>query len=521
MNTKISVQFLGGVASNDNLTGSCNLLTVKQGKRINRILIDIGLIQTNIKKLFNENLNILNRLDPKNINAIILTHSHIDHVGRLPLLVKNGFGKQGKVFCTKATAKILPIMLEDSAKIQALDANHLNKSRTNRKQKNLNGDRSSLRQGKYDRRYKKQKVNRNKTKVKALYDHNDVEASMNLIKNNGFLYHIWSKIAKNIDLKFYPSGHVLGGAIVVIRIKTENDYLYLGFSGDLGRRDGIILPPPEFIQEKINYWFSESTYGGLVHPNRSKEIERLINIAKKSWTEKKKILIPSFALERTQEIIYLLSYYMSKKIIPPLIIYLDSPMANKITSTFRKNWKTHMFVDQGMLSFNPFDTQENPYLETIDSKEESQKLLKKPAPHVIIAGSGMCDAGRIRNYLYANLNKEKTIICLVGYMAKDSLGRKLKDAWPIVKINGQSLEVKAEIVSFDSFSAHADSAWLSDYAHYIIKMGQLKKIFLIHGEEKRATKLKEEIIKKIAKPKNNYWLKNIIIPNLNQKINLF
>jgi len=515
----ITVKFLGGVAG-DNLTGSSVLLTVRRGKETFRCLIDAGLIQCSSREFFDKNREILNELKPGYLDAIILTHPHLDHIGRLPLLVKNGFGQRGRIICTEATASLLRVMLEDSAKIQAIESESLktknfNGAERKNKQKNYRRDRGT--RGNYDRiqsRLQKKKKTKHDNACDPLYNLEDVSATCALVKNGGFLYKTWLKLAKGISLKFYPSGHVLGGAISVIKIETKTKTTYLGFSGDLGRQDGIILPPPEIVEEKLDYWFSESTYGGEVHPERDEEIAQLLKIVARAANNKQKIIIPSFALERTQEIVYLLSYYMSINQIPKIPIYLDSPMATKITEVFAKNWDAQMFEDQSLLTFNPFS--DNPFLTTIADQESSLALIQEPGPYIVIAGSGMCDAGRVREHLRVGLGQEKTIIFLVGYMARNSLGRRLKDGLPIIKMNGVEIVVKAEIIGFDSFSAHADSPFLTSYAKELATNNQLQKIFLIHGEDDGATFLKADMLE--ALPNNHNWLENIIIPKLGQEV---
>lgn len=511
MYTHIKVSFLGGLASGDNLTGSCILLTVEQGKSISNIIVDIGLIQCSFKESLIKNQRILSQLNIKSIDSIILTHSHTDHVGRLPLLVKNGFC--GRVICTKSSAKILPIMLDDTAKIQAIEAHYI-RDRDLKDQNNLISNRSKSRDalclGKYDQRRNKKNIVE-EISCEPLYDSRDVALTMTMVKNDGFDYYEWIKISKNILLKFYPSGHVLGGAIVVLKIKDVKRDIYLGFSGDLGRPDGIILPPPQIVNEELDYWFIESTYGGKVHPTRNQEIFQIQEIIREAANKNQKILIPSFALERAQEIIYLLSFYMSIGEIPSIPIYLDSPLASRITDIFEDNWNLGMFLDQNRLKFNPFSIYENKYLKLISKDEDSNSLSLKSGPYIVIAGSGMCDAGRIRSHLYNNLSRNDAIICLVGYMAVNSLGRKLQEGLPIVRMNKKDIMVKARIIKFESFSAHADSNYLTEYTKNVAT--KCKKIFIIHGEEASAVALKLQLMNNLTGNKTSEnWLKDIIIP---------
>lgn len=514
MNANIRVQFLGGLAG-DNLTGSCILLTVIYKKQISKFLIDAGIIQYGFKESFKKNREILDQLRPRGLDAIILTHSHIDHVGRVPLLVKHGFGGQkGRIITTEATASLLPVMLEDSAKIQAIDSEHLKTKVVLENLKNFKDHGGKKKRSYYQT--KREMIKNSDGDLDPLYDLDDVKATCTLIKNGGFPYKIWIKLAKGINLKFYPSGHVLGGAICVIGIQDKNKEIFIGFSGDLGRQDGIILPPPEMVEEELSYWVSESTYGGSTHPGRDEEISQLLKLITRASNEKKKVIIPSFALERAQEIVYLLSYYMKIGKIPVMPIYLDSPMAKKITEIFSRNWDLKMFEGQEALDFNPFSVDQNPYLKTIDDQESSLALIKEPGPYIVIAGSGMCNAGRVRDHLRSGLGQKQTIVCLVGYMAKRSLGRELKDGQPIVRMNRIEIAVKAEIAVFDSFSAHADSPFLTSYANYIASNRKLKKIFLNHGEGQGATSLKLEMLETL--PKGYDWLQNIVVPKLKQEV---
>lgn len=475
---KAKLKFLGGLVNE--ITGSSYLLRAYHGKKRLNVLIDAGLIQCNFNDSLEKNKEILNQIDPSQIDYIILTHSHIDHIGRLPLLVKNGFS--GRIICTEGTASLLKIMLEDSAKIQVAEALYLNK----KSKKEVSGGKSDrLTRGAYDRRRKTKR----KESIEPLYTSDDVAPTTDLIKNGGYPYHQWVHLSKDVAVKFYASGHVMGGAVCVFRLKDGSGDTFLGFTGDLGRQDGIILPPPELVEEDLHIFVTESTYGGRVHPSRDEEIDKIVELVRIAVKKKKRIIIPSFALERAQEIIYLLSYYMSVKKIPIIPIFLDSPLASKITKVFSEAWSEGMFSDQGQLTFNPF-SQENPYLKIITEQKESDELIAKSGPYIVIAGSGDCNSGRVRGHLRINLPKKDTMVFLVGYMPKNSLGRNLKEK-SLVRMNQEEIKVEAEIIPFDSFSAHADSIFLRDYARDNLKWGQEpKNIFIVHGELESARTLK-------------------------------
>jgi metallo-beta-lactamase family protein len=500
MDTRASVKFLGGTADGDNPTGSCHLLTIEMEKRKNYFLIDSGLIQSSFKESSIKNLEILQMIKPSMIDGIILTHAHVDHSGRIPLLVKHGFN--GRIYCSEQTANMLPIMLKDNAKIQLSEASYRTSKNKERVQSNYD-DSSRRWGGNYDRKKNKLKMMRKKDSLcEPLYNLEHVEQTCALIKNNGYGYGEWIKLAKGVELKFYPSGHVLGGAICIIKIAKHEGFFYSGFIGDLGRPDGIILPPPEKVEEPVDDWLFESTYGGKIHPPREQENERLIGIVNRAVAEKRKIIIPSFALERTQEIIFLISKFIVQGKIPKIAIYLDSPMATKITEVFSAAWQSPgLFKEQNEINFNPFCPQQNTILKPIEGPTASSELIKLEGSHIVIAGSGMCHAGRIRGHLRAGLGSKKTTVCLIGYMVKGSLGRQLQEGYKMVRMNKEDILVNAEIEVFGSFSAHADSPGLVDYAESI-KTERLKKIFLVHGELKSATDLKVELMKKLNMTKD-------------------
>ncbi len=513
----VKIQFLGGVATEKiGLTGSCTLVTVMQGDRTTKTLIDVGLVQCGSQYFFQKNLEILQTVNPKNIDVVILTHAHIDHVGRLPILIKRGF--KGRIFCTNPTADLIEIMLNDTAKIMAIDSRNINRKIRKNPLRSKKPSRSNYRKL-HNRELRKRC--KSAGRVEALYDANDVKEVLELVKYRGCGYHIWMQLDRNIFLKLYQSGHVLGGAICVIKVKeTGAKDIYLGFSGDIGREDGIILPPPEIVEEPLNCWVTESTYGGKIHPLREDEVNKLIHLVKEAIAAKGVIIIPSFALERAQEILYLLSHYIEIGEIPKVTIYLDAPMATKITDIFSAHWDKGMFSDQHMLGFNPFDIKQNQWFKIISKQDDSKALVGSPGPYIVIAGSGACDAGRVREHLRVGLEKENTFVFLVGYMFANSLGRKLKENATFVRINNKEIKVKSRIVAFDAFSAHADGQWLVSYTKQIInrfdESGGLKQyIFINHGENKNATLLKDDIIESM-----NYrrgLTDMIFIPNLNQE----
>ena len=497
----------GGAANNeDNITGSCTLVSLQGVQHPFRMLVDFGMWQGNYQRSYEMNRKL--KFLPSTINACVFTHPHIDHIGRGPMLPKMGF--DGRFFVTEPCANILGIQWRDSVKIFLSEQKYRNKRNEE--------DRPITKKDKKKNSIKKQSGNGSD----ILYGLEDVAVAESIVKNSGLPYYTWTKIHKTVDLKFYPSGHVLGGAIVVLRIKRRKglDPVYIGFSGDLGRKDGIILPPPAMVDEPLDFWFIESTYGGIIHPTRDQEFDTLLSAVRIACEQKGRILIPSFALERAQEIIYLLSSYLKQKKIPEIPIYLDSPLAEAITSVFREYWNRGMFSDQYNLSFNPYSLAENTFLKLVQGSNNSESLAEGKSSCIIIAGSGMCEAGRIRSHLRQKLPDSSTAVVCVGYMAKDTLGQKLVDKHPIVTMNGQPVDVNAQIYPFNSFSAHADGPFLASYTAEIIEKAaraskpKQTRVFINHGDLKRAQNLKQDIIGCVGRNYRDY----IEIPRQYEKL---
>lgn len=530
---KVKISFLGGVVGDGadvNLTKSSTMLRVRNGKEESTVLVDCGLWQGKKELFIRRNKNF--SFNPLLIDGVILTHAHIDHNGRLPILIQKGFGEhngRGRIFATGSSRDITEIMLFDAEKINALEVKKA-KRRAKKEKEPLSGRRwkkaLEKRILKMDRDEADQfmdEIEKLKRKKKMegwevqLFNKADVKKSMTLFKCHDY-GPLFFKVAKDIYAKFYPSGHVLGGAICVIRIdraiEGENKPIYIGFSGDLGRRDGIILPAPKLVQEPLDYWITESTYGAMNHPRRRDELKRFLELVEVCKRNKSKIMIPSFALERTQELVYLLSYHMHKKNIPKVPIYLDSPLALKIMEVYAEQWYTPMFKDQDMLDFNPFDLEENKYIRIVESHQQSQSLAYKKGPAIVIAGSGMADAGRIRNHLKAGLSDRNNIVCIVGYAVPNTPGRKLVDREPSIVMDGLVISNNARMEKFGSFSAHADQEYLTHYTQEIIrKSPNLKKIFINHGGLKNGWGLKDYLLGKLPYT----WQEKIIIPKAEEE----
>lgn len=435
---KMRVKILG---AGKIVTGSCYSLETKES----RILIDCGMFQGS-KDMERMNYEPFN-FDPKDFDAMILTHSHLDHCGRIPKLVKYGF--RGKIFATEATKALAYIIMMDSANIAKKDVEHENKRRS--------------KEGLPAR--------------KPLYNEDDIKRVMRLFEIVEYDKDI--RITKNIFARFYDAGHILGASSVQILVKENKKKTLITFSGDLGQKESILVKNTEPIF-KSDYVFVESTYGDRLHPkieDREKELIRVIN---ESYQRGGKLMIPSFAVERAQEILYCIGKFMKKGLIPKMEVYLDSPMAMKTTRVFSEY--SEYFRDEIREVFlegkDPFNF---PSLIYTESTEESKALNSIKKPCIIIAGNGMCSAGRIKHHIRNSINNEKNTLLFVGFQAYGTLGYWLKKGEKRVRLLGVEVDVKAKIESIEGFSAHADYneliSWLNNFSP------KPKKVFLIHGEE--------------------------------------
>ena len=422
------------------VTGSCHLVETTSS----RFLIDCGMFQGN------KTLNRLNYepfpFDPQTIDFVISTHGHIDHCGLLPKLTKNGF--KGTVYGTPATADLLPVMLGDAAYIQEKDTEHENRRRE--------------RKGQPPR--------------EPLYDRTDADQVTGLIQSLN--YNTSMKVNDEITFRLRDAGHVIGSAIVELYVKEGEREIKTVFSGDLGQWDVPIIKDPTYIWN-ADYVFIESTYGDRNHQRSLPRKEQLLEHIVNTYNKGGKLLIPCFALERTQELLYTLSELMNEtEGFPPMDVYLDSPLAIKITEIFKKH-PDHYDEEARARIDKPFDF---PGLICTPSVDESRKANAMKEPAIIIAGSGMCTAGRIRHHLKHGIWNPKNTLLFVGYQAPGTLGRILIDGAEEIKMMGMKLVVKAEIARIGAFSAHADkeelTGWLSAFKE------KPKRVFLVHGEEK-------------------------------------
>lgn len=439
----MKIKFCG---ASTGVTGSCHLLTSGEHK----ILLDCGQFQGGKAQ---DALNYERfPFEPSEIECVVLSHAHIDHCGRLPLLTKRGF--EGKIYCTDATADLLSIMLKDSAYIHEKETEWKNR--------------------------KAERAGRNQ--VEPLYTIEDAEKALSLV--SPILYDQQIEINPNMKIVFNDAGHILGSAITELWVTEDDKESKIVFSGDLGMEGRPILRDPTYIK-KADYVIMETTYGNRIHKELGSGVEKLIEIILNTTRRGGNVVIPSFAVGRTQELIYELNrFYDSnnefRKELDKIFVYVDSPMATTATEIFRRNAQvfdeeTREYILKGD---NPLEFKN---LKFTRSSKESQDLNFNKEPKVIISASGMCEAGRIRHHLKHNLWNPKNSIVFVGYQGQGTLGRSLIEGIKMVTLFGEEIQVNAEIHNLEGFSGHADQnglfAWL---AHFQQKP---KEIFLVHGEE--------------------------------------
>ncbi|MDH5597453.1 MAG: MBL fold metallo-hydrolase [Candidatus Peregrinibacteria bacterium] len=434
------------------VTGSQHLLEVN-GKRI---LMDCGLFQGHRKIAFEKNQEFL--YDPASIDAVLVSHAHIDHTGRIPYLVKEGF--KGVIYSTEATKNLCHLMLLDSAYIQESDAEYFGR-----------------------------KLKDSALPFEPIYNSEDAERSMEFFKD--LPYDKRYKLFDGIHLTFHEAGHVLGSALITLDIEDKEDgqKKRLVFTGDLGRDRLPIINDPYDITE-ADYLVIESTYGNRNHAPIEEGIPELSRVINRTVKRGGKIIIPSFAFERTQELIYSIHVLLDRGEIPKnLPIFIDSPLATNITDIFKQHIELYdeSIRDNFKLGHNPFDPSQ---LKHVASVDESKKLNYFIGPCIIISSSGMCEAGRIRHHLKNNIEDPKNTIAIVGYMAENTLGRKLVEGDEFIKIFDQMYKVNSEVVILESFSAHADK---DDLDEFVQQINGLKKVMLVHGEPSQSEALAERI----------------------------
>lgn len=448
----VSITFHGAAHG---VTGSKHL--VDTGDR--KILLDCGMHQGNPE--FSQKHNHRLAFEPNELTDIIVSHGHLDHCGSLPTVVSRGY--TGHIWSTPASRDVCFWILKDSAKIQEQDY-------------------------KYG---KKKCLLSEKECAQPLYTMEDADAAMRQFKTTP--YGVWQHITPNIRFKFYDAGHILGSAVIVLEITQENKTRRIGFSGDLGRKNMPILKDPELVQEPIDYWITETTYGDRLHGDRKFLDFRMTNVINRVVERKGKIFMPAFSLGRTQELVYILHRLTKKKKIPKIPIFVDSPLAASMTGVFGKHLDCvdeetrEEFLNNGE---NPFGFKNLTYTR---DKRASQMLNDAKGPMIIISAAGMANAGRIQHHLIHGLSDKKNLVMITSYMAEHTTGRDIKERKQNIKIFDKYIPMRAEVEDFNEFSAHADYKELIEYISALNNQHPLKKVFLVHGETRSINAFKEKI----------------------------
>ncbi|MDR2953084.1 MAG: MBL fold metallo-hydrolase [Treponema sp.] len=437
----------------EEVTGSKHVLEI-DGQSY---LIDCGAFQGSRAEAERKNRDFGIAVD--RIDGAILTHGHLDHCGLLPLLVKQGY--KGNIFATPASRDIASLIMMDSANIQARDAKYL----------------KSLAQKKGE-----------KFDWTPLYTEQDAIAAVG--QTIGVSYNRPMYIGDGVKLEFYDAGHILGSAMAAISVKKKGEEVNILATGDLGRKGKPIIRNPAIPDFTPDYIILESTYGDRRHDSTVDAIAKLSNIAKRTVEKKGKILIPSFAIERTQELVYYFHLLVDDGTIPEVPIFVDSPMATNATTIFQVHPECYsQEIKEAFIIHhkNPFGFNS---LHFTTSVQESKALNDHKGPLIIISADGMCEAGRIQHHLIHNIQDPNTTIMTVGYMAENTLGRRIRNRESDVKIHGEWFKLKAQVEEINAFSAHADYfetlEWLK-----ALDTSRLKGILLVHGEKKAQVFLKK------------------------------
>jgi len=421
-----------------------------------RLLLDCGLNQGRRKEADQKNRHL--PFPGSSIDAVILSHAHIDHSGNLPTLVRSGFS--GPIYSTPASADLCNWMLRDTAHIQEKDAEFLNRRLEKRKAGGLeNGI------------------------VEPLYSAEDVERTLPLFQPVD--YHSPHDVASQLRYRSYDAGHMLGSSFVVLEDLTGERPLRLTFSGDVGRPHVPILRDPEPPQP-ADYLILESTYGGRLHKSNTHVTDKLAGVVNRTAGRGGRIIVPAFAVGRTQQLVVLLHQLANEKRIPNIPIFVDSPLAINVTEVYRDHpecfdEEARRYLQQGE---DPFGFARLRY---VREAEESKRLNDLHGPLIVISASGMCEQGRILHHLRNNLEDPRNTVLITGFQARDTLGRKLIEKLPEVRVFGEPVRVRAEVSSLDELSGHADQGELMAWIEPVAR--SLRQVFLVHGEPEQSAAL--------------------------------
>ncbi|GIK58787.1 MAG: MBL fold hydrolase [Chloroflexota bacterium] len=469
----MKITFHGAVRT---VTGSQHLVEVNGLK----ILLDCGLYQGSRRETYERNQRL--PFNAAEIDLLVLSHAHIDHCGNIPNLVKSGF--RGSIFCTYATRDLVAVMLNDSARIQESDIQYLNKKR------------------------EKQGL----PPLAPIYTVPDATRSLNSFVGIG--YERPFPIAPGVSLTFYDAGHILGSAIVALDIEEEDTRrdIRLVFSGDLGRFDRPILRDPTFITE-ADVLLVESTYGNRLHEAQEDASKKLESIIHETYRRGGKVIVPSFAVGRTQELVYRLHQLVENGRIPAdLPVYVDSPLAVDATGIYRLHPEA---FDEEMSLFLAENGHKDPFgfemMRYTRSTVESKALNAMAEPALIISASGMAEAGRVLHHLKNNIEDPRNTILIVGWQAPDTLGRRLVERQPRVRIFGEEYELKAQVIKINGFSAHADRDELLEWTGHLQE--RPSHTYIVHGEEEASLAFANSLRQQQQFP-------NVQVPELGQSFTI-
>lgn len=453
------------------VTGSQHLLEIN-GKKL---LLDCGLYQGRRADTYERNLNFY--YNPQDVDAVILSHAHIDHAGNLPNLVKQGY--EGNIFATHATADLSSLMLADSGHIQESDAEFVNKKR----------------------------AQRGEEPIEPLYTKEDAEQVASMFA--GMNYEQAFEPIPGVIARFHEAGHILGSASVSLEIEEKGRKIHLWFSGDIGRYKLPLLRDP-VLPTHADYMIMESTYGDKRHNDPEQAFTEFRAVVKRTIERGGKVIVPAFAVGRTQELVYDLNQMMFENGVPRVPVYVDSPLAVNATDVFKRHLEcfdaeTRKFVEEARHPALDFKM-----LTYIRSVDESKALNERTDPMIIISASGMAESGRILHHIKNNIENPKNTICIVSWQAPDTLGRRLADREPEVRIYGEVYKRKCDVATIGGLSGHAGQDLLVKYAMGV--KDSVKQIFLVHGEEKQARTLKDLL--------KEQKLSQVHYPDLHESVNL-
>jgi len=509
----MNITFYGAVRE---VTGSMHLLTTEH----DRILLDCGMFQGRRKETREKNSVI--PFDPRILTNVVLSHAHIDHCGRIPLLTKHDFS--GRIICTSATAAACEYLLLDSAHIQESDAVYLNYKTVRSALQMMESSMKAKKGGKKTTDNIKKILKKNGRNlevetinelmnryhlegVSPLYTVDDAQTALSFFDSYPYRHPV--SIGREMTCTLYDAGHILGSAFTLIRAVNNGRKITIGFTGDMGRFDKPIIKDPtlDFDEQdrEVDLLIMESTYGDRLHDPVVNLKPRLKQVLVDTYNRGGKVLIPSFAFGRTQELLYVLHELYNENEVPRFPVYVDSPLATRITRVFAEHpevydKETHKaFLQHGE---NPFQFDQVNFIESV---EESMALNRDKSPHIVVSASGMCEAGRILHHLRHNIHNPKNTILIVGYMAQNTLGRRIleegeeyeksgrKGKPPLLRFMNKEYPLKARVVNLGGFSAHADKTEMSRFLQN--SNLKVKRIALVHGEEDQTLAFAEDLKK--------------------------